>query len=109
MNQQHILDRDQCEKCLRVIDPHDQDAQYKFNTIVACGSCTPSRLNPNPPPKKRRSTSLLAANRYCQRFGGRIIGGSIDKPLRLLRANGKGNLFFVAEIPPLFSRRGGAA
>ena len=106
MRDQHTLDRDQCEKCLRVIHPHDQDAVYKYNTIVACGSCTPSRLKPNPPAKKRRSTTLLAANRYCQRFGGRIIGGSIDKPLRLLRGNGKGNpLFFVAEIPPLFSRR----
>ena len=105
MRQQHILDRDQCENCLRVIDPHDQDAQYKYNTIVACGSCTPSRLKPNPPPKKRRSTTLLAANRYCQRFGGRIIGGHIHKPLRLLRGNGKGNLFFVAEIPPFSARR----
>ena len=101
----HNHDQDLCTRCMRVIHPDDQDAQYKYSEIVACGSCTPSQLKPNPPPKKRRSTSLLAANRYCKRFGGRIIGGSIDTPLRLLRSNGKGNLFFVAEIPPIFSRR----
>ena len=102
----HNHDKDLCTRCMRVIDPHDPDAVYKYDEIVACGSCTPSQLKPNPPPKKRRSTTLLAANRYCQRFGGRIIGGSIDKPLRLLRGDhGKGNLFFVAEIPPIFSRR----
>ena len=105
MRNKHIFDRDQCENCLRVIDPHDQDTVYKYNTIVACGSCTPSTLAPNPPAKKRRSTSLKAAVRYTRIFGGRIIGGHIDKPLRLLRGNGKGNLFFVAEIPPFSSRR----
>ena len=96
---------DQCTRCLRIIDEHDQDAVWKYGEIVACGSCTPSTLKPYCPPKKRRHTTLSAAVRYTRIFGGRIIGGHIDKPLRLLRGNGRGNMFFVAEIPPLFSRR----
>ena len=101
------LDRDQCTRCARVVDLHDQDAEWKHGVIVACGSCKPSELSPNPPPKKRRSTtSLIAANRYLKRFPGTIIG---QEHLRAVadcyEARQKSGYFFVAEIPSMFSPR----
>ena len=96
---------DQCATCLRIVDPHDQDLTYKHGDIVACGSCKPSSLPPNPVPKKRRSTTLRAAVRYKQRFGGKIVSGSIREPLRLLRGTSESGYFFVAEMASLFSPR----
>ena len=57
------------------------------------------------PPTRRSSTSLKAAVRYTKIFGGKLVGGSIDQPIKLFRGSKQSGYFFCAEIPPLFSRR----
>ena len=91
-----------CTRCLRIVSEADPDVCFKHSEVVSCGSCNPDLLFPPTPMPKRRTTTLSTARRYVQRYGGQIVGNSIDKPLKLYRGSRQTGYFLVAIVPAIF-------